>query len=292
MVQNPNHQLTTSGYGTIQERWQLVYRVQYIFFGIAFLLLTGSSVCAMIRSRNTARFTKSHISYAINAVLVLFTSSRALLFVLHGYVKVETVPAVFSSDKFLFNIGFPCLIAVYSRTIYPCLKYLKDRVRRVFEIVVVQCYVFVLAEVVETTVLNDQHICLYVQFVLSSASCLYGLFVLIVNGRNLFRSYSDINNDTKQMDSLSVQIIEETNCKTESNDMNKRRSVISEKIVSVSILSIGVACFVIRMENIKEWGDDIEVESWYSWVLTDVLHMIELGNAAVMSHLVQRVTLK
>jgi hypothetical protein len=44
--------------------------------------------------------------------------------------------------------------------------------------------------------------------------------------------------------------------------------------------------------NIKEWGDDIEMESWYSWVLAAVLRMIELGNAAVMSHLIQRVTLK
>jgi hypothetical protein len=98
------------------------------------------------------------------------------------------------------------------------------------------------------------------------------------------------------MNSLSVQIIEETNCKTEDNDMTKRRSVISEKIVSVSILSIGVACFVIRScimtGNIKEWGDDIEMENWYSWVLAAVLRMIELGNAAVMSHLIQRVTLK
>ena len=277
----------------MQERWQLVYKVQYIFFGIAFLLLTGSCVCAMIRSRNTARFTKTHISYAINAVLVLFTSSRALVFVLHGYVKVETVPAVFSSDKFLFNIGFPCLIAAYSRAIYPCLKYLKDRIRRVFEIVLVQCYVFVVAEIVETTVLDDQHISLHVHFILSASFC---LFVLSVNGRNLFRSSSDISNNTKQMNSLSVQIIEETNCKTEDNDMTKRRSVISEKIVSVSILSIGVACFVIRScimtGNIKEWGDDIEMESWYSWVLAAVLRMIELGNAAVMSHLIQRVTLK
>jgi hypothetical protein len=262
-------------------------------FGIAFLLLTGSCVRAMIRFRNTTRFTKTHISYAINAVLVLFTSSRALVFVLHGYVKVETVPAVFSSDKCLFNIGFPCLIAAYSSAIYPCLKYLKDRIRRVFEIVLVQCYVFVVAEIVETTVLDDQHISLHVHFILSASFC---LFVLSVNGRNLFRSSSDISNNTKQMNSLSVQIIEETNCKTEDNDMTKRRSVISEKIVSVSILSIGVACFVIRScimtGNIKEWGDDIEMESWYSWVLAAVLRMIELGNAAVMSHLVQRVTLK
>ena len=280
----------------MQERWQLVYKVQSIFFGIAFLLLTGSCVRTIIRSRNTTRFTKTHISYAINAVLVLFTSSRALVLVLHGYVKVETVPAVFSSDKFLFNIGFPCLIAAYSRAIYPRLKYLKDRIRRVFEIVLVQCYVFVVAEIVETTVLDDQHISLHVQFILSASFCLYGLFVLIINGRNLFRSSSDIGNNTKQMNSLSVQIIEETNCKTEDNDMTKRRSVISERIVSVSILSIGVACFVIRScimtGNIKEWGDDIEMESWYSWVLAAVLRMIELGNAAVMSHLIQRVTLK
>jgi hypothetical protein len=250
----------------------------------------------MIRSRNTARFTKSHISYAINAVLVLFTSSRALVLVLHGYVKVETVPAVISSDKFLFNIGFPCLIAAYSRAIYPCLKYLKDRIRRVFEIVLVQCYVFVVAEIVEATVLDDQHISLHVHFILCASFCLYGLFVLIVNGRNLFRSSSDIGNNTKQMNSLSVQIIEETNCKTEDHDMTKRRSVISEKIVSVSILSIGVACFVMRScimtGNIKEWGDDIEMESWYSWLLAAVLRMIELGNAAVMSHVIQRVTLK
>jgi Trk-type K+ transport system membrane component len=108
------------------------------------------------------------------------------VFVLHGYVKVETVPAVFSSDNFLFNIGFPCLIDAYSRAIYPCLKYLKDRIRRVFEIVLVQCYVFVVAEIVETTVLDDQHISLHVHFILSASFCLYGLFVLIVNGRNLF----------------------------------------------------------------------------------------------------------
>ncbi len=134
----------------MKEEWNLIYEVHYIFFGIAFLFLTASRVHAMIQARNTPLFAKSRINYAINAVLLIFTSSRALVLLLHGYVNdAESVPSILAIDKFLINIGFPCLIAAYTCIIHPHLGYLKDRERCAAVIVLVHCYLFIAAEIVE-----------------------------------------------------------------------------------------------------------------------------------------------
>ena len=273
-------------------KWHLAYEVHRVFFGTAFLLLTGSCLRAMIRATNTKTlFTKSRISYAINAVLVFFTLSRALALLLHGYVNDEAIPTVFALEEFLVNIGFPCLIAAYTRMIYPCLEYLKHRVRRVFNILIVQCYIFILAGIAGTT--YDQHVSLYVKLILPSCSILCALCAFIAYAKTF---YSNCSNDIEKSNDLPVEIINTTSCETAANDMNKRKGTIEENIVTVSISCIWIICFVIWgyivSGNLKQWESDIDVESWYSWAYANVLRMIELGNAAIMSNLVQRVTLK
>ncbi|CAB3986431.1 Hypothetical predicted protein [Paramuricea clavata] len=276
----------------MKEKWHLAYEVHRVFFGTAFLLLTCSCLRAMIRATNTTPlFTKSRISYAINAVLVFFTLSRALALLLHGYVNDEAILTVFALDEFLLNIGFPCLIAAYTRMIYPWLAYLKHRVRRVFNILIVQCYIFILAGIAGTT--YDQHVSLYVKLILPSCSILCALCAFITYAKTF---YSNSSNDIEKSNDLTVGIINTTSCETAANDMNERKGTTEENIVTVSISCIWIICVVvwgcIVSGNLKRWESDIYVESWYSWMYANVLRMIELGNAAIMSRLVQRVTLK
>ena len=278
----------------MKEKWHLAYEVHRVFFGTSFLLLTGSCLRVMIRATNTKTlFTKSRISYTINAVVVIFTLSRALALLLHGYVNDEAIPAIFAFENFLFNIGFPCLIAAYTRMIYPCLEYLKDRARCLFNMVFVQCYIFIIAGIAEATDPYGQHVSSYVNFILSSSSMLCSLCAFIAYAKT-FRSNS--SNDIEKSNGLTVEIINTTSSETTANDMNERKATIKENTVTVSIACIWVVCVVIRScimtGNLKDLGNDIDVESWYSWMYANVLRVIELGNAAIMSNLVQRVTLK
>ncbi len=207
----------------------------------------------------------------------------------------ESVPSVLAFDQFLFNIGFPCLIAAYTRIIYPCLQYLKDRARGVFNIVMVQCYFFIVAEIVETTVPFGQRACQFINIMLSSSSFLFGLGALIFYAKTFF-SNNDFSTDMKNSDGLSVDIVKKTTCEMKVYEKNQWSATYRGKIVTFLILFIWISCVVIRScivtGDLKLWGNDIGVDSWYSWIYANVLRMIELGNAAIMSRLVQRITLK
>ncbi len=279
----------------MKEEWQLAYELHGIFFGIAFLLLTVSYIRAMIcASDTTPLFSEFHVHSAINAVLVMFTSSRAFVLLLHAYIKDEAVTSVLDFDKFLFNISFPCLIAAYTGIIYPCLKYLKDRAQSVFDIVLLQCYLFMIAEISEITIPFGQHISLYISFILMFLSFLCGVCALISYTKTIYTNSFDISNDGRKSAGISVEISEETKCETDAYHMNTWKGI--DNIVTVSLSCIWIACVMIRMcirsGILKTWGNDIGMDTWYSWLYASVLYLIELGSAAIMSHLVQRITLK
>ncbi len=282
----------------MKEEWQLVYEVHYIFFGLAFLSLSGSWIRAMVHARNPPLhdFAKSRIFCAINTALVIFTSSRALLLLLHGYVNDESVPSDLAFDQFLFNIGFPCLIAAYTRTIYPCLESPKHRARCVLAIVLVQCYFFIVAEIIETTVSDGQRICQYINIILSSSSFLFGQCALIFYAKTFFSNSSDVSTHTKNLDGLSVDTVEEATFEMKPYEMYQWSATYREKIATFLILCIWISCVVMRSlivtGDLKFWDNDIGMDSWYSWIYANVLRIIELGNAAIMSRLVQHITLK
>ena len=71
--------------------WQLIHEVHYVCFGMAFLLVAGLCLRASIRARYTLFFAKSRVHYAVNGVFVIFTTSRALILLLHRYVNEEAI---------------------------------------------------------------------------------------------------------------------------------------------------------------------------------------------------------
>jgi hypothetical protein len=279
----------------MKEEWDLIYELHYIFFGVAFLFLTAWRVHAIIQACKTPLLVKSRINYAVNTVLLIFTSSRALVLLLHGYGNNESASLILATHKFLFNIGFPCLIAAYTCIIYPYLEYLKDRERCVLAIVLVQSYLFIAAETVETTIPYGQHVSLYINFILSSSSFLFVLWALIFYTKSFFSKSSDISMVAKNSDSLSVDIVEEKTHEMKPHKMNSGSATYRE-IVALFILLIWISCAVIwsciMTGDLKVWNNDICMDSWYSWMYANVLRMIELINAAVMLRLIQHVTLK
>ena len=78
--------------------------------------------------------------------------------------------------------------------------------------------------------------------------------------------------------------------------MNKRRSSNTDPIVTFAILPIGISCVVIKLcimaGILKVCDGDMDMESWDSLMYANVLRMIELGNAAMMSYFRHCTTLK
>ncbi|CAB4009703.1 Hypothetical predicted protein [Paramuricea clavata] len=265
--------------------WQLTYEVHYVSFGMAFLLLAGLCLRASIRARNTSFFAKSRVHYAVNTVFVIFSTSRALILLLHRYVNEEAIQSSLV-ERFLFNIGFPCLITAYTRTCYHCQEWLKDHARLVFCLVASQFYLFIAADILKTMVSYDERVILNIDHVLIFCSFLCGLCAIIVYAK-IFCSDS------------SVDIIEGQDGGTEANvnDMNKTRSSNTVPIrVTFAILCIGISCVVIKLcimaEILKVWHGDMDMESWDSLMYANILRMIELGNAAMMSYFIHCTTLR
>ena len=277
----------------MEKDWQLIYEVHHIVFGILFLALSAATLHAMIRIKNTSFFMKPQLSYAIHSLFVIFTSNRALVLLWQGFVNDEiVVRRAFDFEKFLFNIGFPCLIAglaAYSRAVFACMDHLEGRAQLVFHVVLTQCYLYITAEIVETMVANDQPVSLLIHFVLTVTSFLCVLRGIFVYARP---SSSGVSDGEKKLNFQSVEIVGESNCKMKADDIGRKRVGNKEMIVSVLILCIwivyGVFKSCIKTELMKKWNDNMDGKSWFALMAVSVLRMLELCNAAVMSNLATR----
>ena len=212
------------------KEWRLLYEIHHIIFGIAFLLLAGSCLYAVIRAQNNSPFNKSRISYAVNAVFIIFYFSRALTLLLHAYGSGEL------STKFIFNIGWPCLMTANAYTIRSRFKCLKYRARNM---VVLQCYAFIIIEIAETTVPDGPHIGLHIHFLLAFCLFVCGVCAYIVHAKIFVSSTFDISKyrkDMTKLDSLNAEIIEVSNCEKEGEDVvDNRRGACIEVIVTFLI---------------------------------------------------------
>jgi hypothetical protein len=273
----------------MDEEWQLAYDVHYMIFGMAFLLLTGSSIYALIRGRNMPL---SRINYAVNGVFVIFTASRALILLLHRYINEETHRSPLAFERFLFNVGFPCLVTAFTRICYLGLEHGVNHAQLAFDLVVVQCYLFVIAESLETTLPCDQHVVQNIISLLAVGSLMCGLCAMIAYGKISYDDTSDVCTQMEKSNVVSVDIVERPNCKTEGNDMEKTRSENRESTVTAVISCIGGSCAVMKLWVIsgilKVWDGDMDMESWYSLMYANILRMIELGNSAMMLYLIHR----
>ena len=264
--------------------WQLIYEVHYVSFGMAFLLMAGLCLRASIRGHNTLFFSKSRVHHTVNGIFVIFSTSRALILLLHRHVNTESTQSSF--ERLLLDVGLPCLITAYTRIFYHCQDCIKDYERLVFCLVVLQYYLFIVADILQTMVSYDERESLNIDRVLIFCSFLCGLCAIVVSAKIFYSDSSDISNDMKKSNVLDVDIIEGQDAETKVNVMNKRRSSNTEPIVTFAITCIGISCVVIKLcimaGILKVWDGDMDMESWGSWIYANILRMIVLGNAALM----------
>ena len=275
--------------------WQLTYEIHYTIFGVAFALLTAWCLSVLIHARNSLSTTKYRLCYSMNGALVIFNINQALMLLLHRYLSDEVAAALLAFDKFLFKLGFPCLIAGYVCIPYPCFDYLNDRTRFVFNLLVLQCCLFIISDIVETGLSYGEQferLVLFINIIISVVSLIYAIFCSI--------RHDDYCESTKKMDNLpglAIDIKEDEN-PTLSSAKNKIHGTTRQPVLALGISCISVACVVIRSciftnGNLKSWNNaDIDMENWYSWIYANVFRGVELGNVAAMSYLVHHITLK
>ena len=261
---------------------------------MAFALLTAWCLSVLIHARNSLPTTKYRLSYAINGALVIFNINQALMLLLHRYLSDEVAAALLTFEKFLFKLGFPCLIAGYIRISYPCLDYRNGRTRFVFNLLVLQSCLFIISDIVETRlsyVEPFERFVLFINIIISVVSLIYAIFCSM--------RHNDYCESTKKLDNLSTLAIDmkEDENPTRSSAEKKMHSTIRQPMLALGISSISVGCVVIRScifinGNLKSWNNDIDMESWYSWMYANIFRGVELGNVVAMSYLVHRITLK
>jgi hypothetical protein len=282
----------------MEQGWQMAYDVHARDFGLAFLLLASLCAYVWIRGRNTSFFGRSRVGFAVNGVFVLFTSSRAFILLSNRYIKEERNQTPLAFERFLFNIGFPCLLTAYIRICYHCLGNLKDHTSTILYLIVAQCYLFIIGDTLEETVLWDQRTVTKIIHILNSCALLCGLFAIIVYVKIFYSdsSHSDSNqiNDFKL---LSVDTSERINCEDvviDRNNTKASKGANTEQIITLVTLLIGISCVVMKlciMTRLFEVSDDdFDVKkSWRSLEYATIFRIFELGNSFMLWHLTKRI---
>ena len=259
----------------MDKAWQLDYDVFTRIFGLAFLLLAGFCAYASICASNTF-FAKSRVSYAVNGVFVLFTSSRAFILLLNKPTKEEEDRSPY--ERFLFNIGFPCLFTAYIRSCYHCQWIPIDHMTKAFYLIISQCFLFIIGDTFEATGLSDQCTETNIIYILNSCAFLCGLPAIIVYMKIFYSSSSDNGTHINEFEHVSV--ID-----------SKTKSANTEPIITLGILFIGISCAVIKlgiMTRIFETSDSIDMKSWE---YATILRMIEMGNGFMLWNLTKHIDL-
>ena len=276
----------------MMENLNLAKEIHYGIFGLAFCLLIVRCLYLLIHARNSLSINKSRLCYAINGALVVFNSNQALMLLLHRYLSDELSASHLAFEKFLFKLGFPCLVAAYLPISYPCLDYLNDRTRFVFDLLLLQCCLFIISDIVgaKLSYLEPfERLVLYMNIIISVVSLIYAI--------SFSMRYKDCFGSTKQMDNLNLRGIDikENGNQEQSNVLATMSATTRPPVVVLGISCISIACVVIRSciffgGNLKSWDNDME--SWYSWMYASVFRGVELGNVAIMSHLIHRISLR
>ena len=288
----------------MDKEWLFFYDVHYVIFGIAFTLVACSCLYASIRARNTSiLFAKSSLQYAaVNGIFIVFASSQALILLLYRTKKEEASLSALDFEQFLLNIGFPCLMTVYIRIGYHCLESLKGHYARfVFHFVVLQCYLFIIVDMLERTVPSGPNVIVNMDYWYNFISffVVCALFSIIVYIKIFCRGSFDISDQVKNSKVLSVDIAEELYSETDGNDVTETEGESSENkesVVTFVVLCIGIGCVTIYVCILAGtramWDNNADMESWHSWMYANVLRFIELGNVVMMSYFTHGLTRK
>ena len=271
----------------MDKAWQLDYDVHTRIFGLAFLLLAGLCAYASICASDTF-FAKPRVGYAVNGVFVLFTSSRAFILLLNRPTNEEGDRSPLAFERFLFNIGFPCLMTAYIRMCYHCLGILKDHTNTVFYLVVFQCYLFIIGDTFKATGLSDQCMVTNIIYILNACAFLCGLSAIIVYEKIFYSKSSDNGTQINEFELVSVDSAKGLNCKAAVID-HKTKSANAERIITFVILLIGISCAMMKlgvMTRIFEASDCIYMKSWE---YATILRMIEMGNGLMLWHVTKRI---
>jgi hypothetical protein len=177
--------------------------------------------------------------------------------------------------------------------------------------VVLQCYAFIVIEIVETTVPDGPHIGLHIHFLLAFGLFVSGVCAYIVHAKIFVSSTFDISKyrkDMTKLDSLNAEIIEVSNCEKEVEDVvDNRRGACIEAIVTFLIFCLWVAYasiwrgIIISSEEKyqptqpaqpTQPGEEEDDSMCPVVIFVSVIRAIELAIAAIMTCLGQRIMLK
>ena len=268
--------------------WQLDYDVYTRIFGLAFLLLTGLRAYASICASNTF-FTRSRVGYAVNGVFILFTSSRAFILLLNRPANEEGDRSPY--ERFLFNIGFPCLLTAYIRLCYHCLWIPKHHMNNAFYLVVSQSFFFIIGDTFEAMGFSDQCTEASIIDVLNSCAFLCGLSAIIVYVKVFYNNSFDNGTDINEFELVSVVTTTGIHYKAAVIDNKTKSASCTEPIITLVILFIGTSCAVIKlgiMTRLFQASDSIYMKSWE---YATILRMIEMGSGFMLWSLTKHINL-
>ena len=271
----------------MDKTWQQDFDVHARIFGLAFLLLAGVCAYASVCASSTF-FAKARVGYAVNGVFVLFTSSRAFILLLNRSTNEERDRSPLAFERFLFNIGFPCLLTAYIRMCYHCLGILKDHTNTVLYLVVFQCYLFIIGDTFKATGLADQCMVINIIYILNACAFLCGLSAIIVCEKMFFSNSSGNRTQINEFELVSVDTANGLICKAAVID-HKAKSANAEPIITFVILLIGISCAMVKlgiMTRVFEASDCIYMKSRE---YATILRMIEMGNGLMLWHLTKRI---
>lgn len=281
--------------------WQWAWELHWIGFGIAFLLLVIWSAMALLRARKTPLLVTRRFCYAVNFLLIVFGTTRALALFLYPYEMVENAsgtPIVL--ERLLFGIGFPCLAAGFTLIHYAFLEAAKvsfssrkiQSLRFIIGVIVVHFTLVVIAEVVTSYVPNTSALVI--------TCMLYFIICTLVVAASVFYSGIKVMRQSKThrqtLKRISVRASASNDATLTGGKVkfsNKESNTRKVARVTMATAGLGIACAVIQVYamvgvfNVRARGPVVP-KPWPWWSYQTLFRLFELGLAATMAYTVSQ----
>ena len=278
-----------------KHEWQGAWELHYIGFGVLFLLLAVWSILALLRARNTQLLVTRRFCYAVNCLLILFGSTRALALFLYPYEIVDNtngMPLVL--ERLLFGIGFPCLTAGFTLIHYAFLEAAKvsfsrrriQSLRFILGVIGIHFTLVLIAEIVTSYVKDTS--------VLVIICMMYFIVCAIVVSASVFYSgFSVIKESKTHRRTLKRISVRAEGNKKKSKYSNKESNTNKVARVTMVTAFLGMACAAVQIYavagvfKVRANGPE-RPDPWPWWAYMTVFRLIELGLAGTMAYTVSQ----
>lgn len=290
-----------------KEEWHGAWELHYIGFGILFLLIVIWSILALLRARKTPLLVTRRFCFAVNFLLIVFGTTRALSLFLYPYEMVDYAggtPVVI--QRLLFGLGFPCLTAGFTLIHFAFLEAAKvsygsrriQNLKFIIGVIALHFSLVLVAEIVTSYVPNTSVLVIVCMMYFIICALLVSASVLY-SGTNVVRQSKTHRRTMKRIsiraNSTNSTVHDKRSTSNAAKYANKESNTDKVARVTMVTAGLGIVCAALQIYamvgvfKVRNGSGSLSApKPWAWWIYQTVFRLIELGLAGTMAYTVSQ----